>query len=137
MYVWRGFLAANTRAPTAAFTAGAYSGYDVMSYDWMIFFALAARSCGLHGAESARAAVVPVYGVRALCMSWLSLAGSPAARDERACLCGAADARCGCVCSQRENRYLLLLLGGLWLDWEVLLPFLASVVVVLCFSRLF
>jgi len=49
-----------------------------MTYDWMT--PCAGRSFGLHGAGKRGAAVVPVYGVRALCMM-LASPGWPAARD--------------------------------------------------------
>jgi hypothetical protein len=43
MYVERCAARLTAAASTAAFTAGRVSGYDVMTYDWMMFLALAGR----------------------------------------------------------------------------------------------
>ena len=97
------------------YSRGAYSGYDVMTYDWMTS-SCAGRSFGLHGAGKRGAAVVPVYGVRALCMMLaLPLAAGRSGRGGScqslwwwSCGCGWW---VGCVREKGKNRDLLTASG--------------------------
>jgi len=75
-----------------------------MTDDWMIY--CVGRSFGLHGAGKRGAAVVPVYGVRALCMMlappWLA---GRSGRGESACGGGSAAAVGVVACAASSVRW--------------------------------